>query len=301
MVDEQKILRYIACIVINRSKRKDMSSVSKIVRKSRASLFWYFRSLTKAKREAIYTLCAFCFHIEQILNGSLEREQKEDLLKAWKIELDNIYDKKVPETTIGRKIYKNCMRFKIRKEDFAAILDAALLDFENPLRAPSKDVFEAYCHGSSIAPIYIMLKILGELKEASMRALSQNLGRAIELTNILRNIKDDAVNGHLYVPREVLISAQIMSTDPMSVVTNKNLTAVREKLGKEALICFDKAHKLIFTSDRKSTRILRFIYHLYRRYFDIMRLRGWEIISPKPEIKRIDKVKIAFNAMFDRN
>ncbi|MBR1915938.1 MAG: squalene/phytoene synthase family protein [Alphaproteobacteria bacterium] len=277
-----------------------MTSVSRIVRKSEASLFWYFRALPKAKREAIYTLCAFCFHIEQIVAGNLDDAKKQDLLKAWQIELDNIYDKKVPETSIGRKIYKNCMRFKIKKKDFAAILDAALLDFPTPLQAPSQKVFDAYCNGSSVAPIYIMLLIMGELKEASMRTLSQNLGKAIELTNILRNIKDDALDGHLYIPRELLQEYAINQTDPMSVVTHKNLPPVREKLALEASKCFDKAHKLIFSSDKKSTRILRFIFHIYDRYFEIMQHRGFEIISPKPKIKRLDKIAIAFNSIFDR-
>ena len=277
-----------------------MTSVSKIVRKSEASLFWYFRSMPKAKREAIYTLCAFCFHIDRIVSGNLDNAKKQDLLKAWQIELDNIYDKKVPETAIGRKIYKNCMRFKIEKKDFAAILDAALLDFPTPLQAPSQKVFDCFCNGSAIAPIYIMLLIMGELKEASMRTLSKNLGKAIELTNILRNIKDDALKGHLYVPREILEKCGIKQTDPMRVVTNKNLTSAREKLGFEASKCFDKAHKLIFSSDKKSTRILRFIFHIYHRYFEIMQNRGVEIISPKPKIKRLDKIAIAFNSIFDR-
>ncbi len=277
-----------------------MSSVSRIVRKSHAKLFWYLRALPKAKREAIYTLYAFCFHIDRIVDGSLSDKEKEDLLTAWKMELDNIYDKKVPATSIGRKIYKHCMRFKVSKKDFSALLETALLDCPKPLQAPTQKVFDAYTRGSAIAPIYIMLLIMGELKEASMRALSSNLGKAIELTNILKNIKEDALSGHLYISKEILNAAGIYSTDPMTVVCDKNLIFVREKLALEASKCFDKAHKLIFSTDKKSTRLLRFIFHIYRRYFDIMQNRGWEIMSPKPQIKRTDKIRIAFNALFDR-
>lgn len=277
-----------------------MSSVSHIVRKSKASLFWYFRSFPKAKREAVYTLCAFCFHIEQIVHGRLDDAQKAELLKAWQIELDNIYHKKVPETKIGLKIYKNCMRFKIEKQDFQSILNAALLDCPTTLKAPIKKDFDAYCTGTAVAPIYIMLLITGGLKEASRRALSQNLGYAIELTNILRNIKDDASNGHLYLPKEYLTAAGITTTDPLRAVTDKNLIAVRQKMAGDADQYFIKAHKLIFSSDKKDTRILRFIFHIYRRYFDIMNRRGFEIMSPKPKIRRRDKLAIAFNTLFDR-
>ena len=277
-----------------------MSAVSRIVRKSQATLFWCMQGLPKPKREAIYTLYAFVRHLDYIVGSSLPQNEKENLLQAWTLELNNIYDVKVPQTDIGRQIYKNCMRFKIQKKDFSAILTSTMLDFPIPLQAPLQKIFDSYCEGSSVAPIYIMLLIMGELKEASMRALSENLGKAIELTNILRNIKDDALGGHLYIPKEILETAGIYDTDPMSVVTNKNLIFAREKLAFEASKCFDKAHKLIFSSDKRSTRILRFIFHTYKRYFDIMFFRGWEIMSPKPQIKPWDKIKIAFNAIFDR-
>ena len=299
-LDEKAIKGYVLFIKIYCDELSTMSSVSHIVRKSKASLFWYFRSFEKAKREAVYTLCAFCFHIDQIVHGRLDDAQKAELLNAWQIELDNIYHKKVPETKIGLKIYKNCMRFKIKKQDFEAILKAAMLDCPTPLQAPTKDTFDTYCTGMAVAPIYIMLLITGDLKEASMRALSQNLGYAIELTNILRNIKDDASNGHLYIPKEYLSVYNITATEPMRAITDKNLVMVRQKMAVEAEQYFNKAHKLIFASDKKNTRILRFIYHIYRRYFDIMSRRGFEIMSPKPKIKRKDKLAIAFNTLFDR-
>ena len=277
-----------------------MIAVSRIVRKSQASLFWCMRGLPKAKREAIYTLYAFMRHLDNIIESPLPLDAKEDLLNAWRIELDNIYLKKVPVTNIGRKIYKNCMRFKIRQDDFRQILDAVLLDFPIPLQAPSQKIFDEYCYGSVVIPIYIMLLIMGEMKEAAMRTLASNFGRAIELTNILRNIKDDALKGHLYISKELLESANIKQTDPKAVVTDKNLTAVREKLAKEAALCFKKAHKMISASNKKNTRPLRFIFHIYKRYFDIMQSRGFEIMSPKPEIKRLDKIVIAINTIFDR-
>ena len=222
-----------------------MSAVSRIVRKSQTSLFWCMRSLPKAKREAIYTLYAFIKHIDSIIEAPMNIQDKLDLLEAWKIELSNIYDKKVPETKIGRKIYKNCMRFKIKKEDFTPILNAALLDFPTPLQAPQQHIFESYLNGTAIMPIYIMLLIMGDMKEASMRTLATNFGTAVQLTTILRDIKEDALNGHLYISREMLQSAGILSTDPMSAVTDKNITEVRQKLGLEAYRCFAKTYKML--------------------------------------------------------
>ena len=90
-----------------------MSSIGKLVRKSQAVMFWCMRVLPKAKREAVYTLYAFCKHIDNVIDGNLDKEEKLEIFNAWQEELINIYDKKVPLSNIGRKIYKNCMRFKI--------------------------------------------------------------------------------------------------------------------------------------------------------------------------------------------
>ncbi|MBQ7286085.1 MAG: squalene/phytoene synthase family protein, partial [Alphaproteobacteria bacterium] len=89
-----------------------MNNIQKMVKKSGTSFFWGMRLLPSAKRNAMYTIYAFFRHIDDIVDGDAPVQEKLDLLEAWRKELDNIYDKKVPTTEIGRKIYKNCMRFK---------------------------------------------------------------------------------------------------------------------------------------------------------------------------------------------
>lgn len=71
-----------------------MNDIKKIVRKSGTSFFWSMRFLPKAKREAMYTLYAFCRHIDDIVDGDSSIAEKQELLQAWREELDNIYDKK---------------------------------------------------------------------------------------------------------------------------------------------------------------------------------------------------------------
>ncbi len=277
-----------------------MSSIGKLVRKSQASLFWCMRGLPKAQREAIYTLYAFCRHIDNVIDGNMPRTEKEELLNTWRQELENIYEKKVPATDIGRKIYKNCMRFKIRKEDLSEILNCALLDFPHPLQAPDFKTFKRYGHGVSEIPFYITLLIIGGMTEQKMRDLSESLGRAVHLTTILKNVKEDAQNGHLYMPSELLQQAGISVKDPVAAVTDKNLIAVREQLARQAATDFSKAYTLLSSESRKKTHPLRFILNFYKRYFDIMQNRGWEIMSPKPHINPVDKLAIVINTLFKK-
>lgn len=278
-----------------------MSSVGNLVRKSQAVMFWCMQVLPKAKREAVYTLYAFCKHIDNIIDGNnLSQEEKIEILKAWQEELINIYDKKVPESDIGRKIYKNCMRFKICKDDFKQILSSAMMDFPEHLKAPSYDKFYQYCYGAFEIPIYITLSIMDIFDETKRRKLAQSFGRAMFITDILKDIKEDANRGRLCIPLELLNRAGIVSKDPQAIVTDKNLVSVREWLARDVSANFDDAFKNLQMINKKITRPLRFILHIYKRYFDIMQNRGWEIISPKPMIGLKDKIAIAYKVVFDK-
>lgn len=277
-----------------------MSVVGKLVRKSQATLFWCMQGLPKAQREAIYTLYAFCRHLDNVVDGNMPQQEKCELLNAWQRELENIYDKKVPATDIGRKIYKNCMRFKIQKSDFSEILNCTLLDCPQPLQAPNFDVFYHYCYGTAEMPAYIMLSIIGELSEAQKRELAQSFGRAMMITNILKDVKEDALAGHLYMPAELLHKAGIDAINPMDVITDKNLIAVREQLARIAAESFDKAFALLAKGDKKKMLPLKVILNIFQRYFAIMQNRGWEIMSPRPHIGRFDKLAIAYKTMFGK-
>ena len=275
-----------------------MLSIGELVRKSQSSVFWCMRSLPKAQREAMYTLYAFCRHINEIMISAMSAREKESLLTAWKEELDNIYEKHVPLTNIGRKIYKNCMRFDLKKESFAAILQSAELNAVKPLIAPKAEIFQRYIYGIAEVPVELSLKIMGEEKSNICKELAHNLGSAMIITYILRDIKDDAKNERLYFPADVLEKAGVTISLPMSMAEDKNLIAAREELAKIAAKNFRNAERLLDKMSRKKYLPLRFVNNISRCYFDKMQKRGWEVISPKPKIGNFEKISIVWNTIF---
>lgn len=275
-----------------------MLSVGDIVKKSQPSLFWCMRGLEKSKREAIYTLFAFCRHISNIIRSPMPAAEKTELLNAWREELDNIYEKKVPTTNIGRKIYKNCMRFNLPKEQMEKILDSAFLDAPTPLQAPSQEIFEQYLYGLAIVPLNLTLTIIGESKPATSQKLAASLGRALMITYILRDIKDDAKAGHLFIPQELLKKANVCKNSPVSVLGDKNLSGAREALSKDAQKNFATAQRFLSKMNKKSVMPLFYLANLSRCYFEQMNNRGWEIISPKPRISKLSKLKLIFKTLF---
>ncbi len=275
-----------------------MNNIKRMVKKSGTSFFWSMRLLPKAKRNAMYTIYAFFRHIDEIVDGDKDIGEKLELIAAWRQELDNIYDKKAPATEIGRRIYKNCMRFKLPKSEFIRLIDSITMDLPNPVQAPSLNQLDRYCRGVAGVPGSLSLRIFGVEDETLIEKLSSTLGNALQLTNILRDVKEDAQADRLYIHREYLDKAGIEATDPLTVVVNKNLAVAREELAKTAAKNYDEAYELIKKLDKKAARPVLMIANIYKHYFDIMQNRGWEIISPKPFVSKWKKLTIALQAFF---
>ena len=235
--------------------------IKKIVKKSGSSFFWGMYILPTKERRAIYTLYAFCRHIDDIVDGDLPLSRKQELLSAWQQEIDNIYDKKVPQSDIGRNIYKNCMRFNIPKKDLQNLLNSISMDVPNPIQAPEMNSFLTYCNGVACAPGSMSLRILGCKDEKLISELSNSLGLAMQITNILRDVREDASVNRLYIPKEFLQKASIESTDPMTIVIDKNLSVAREELAKLA------KHRLKLLND--STKKLLVILRRWPMYINI--------------------------------
>lgn len=273
-----------------------MDNIKKMVKKSGTSFFWSIRLLPFAKRQAMYTIYAFCRHIDDIVDGNAPAKEKLELLKAWRQELNNIYDKKVPTTEIGRRIYKNCMRFKLPKAEFEQLIDSIAMDLPQPLQAPDMETFNRYCRGVAGAPGNLTLRIFGCHDEKLIEELSCALGRALQITNILRDIKEDAQAQRIYIPAEMLHSAGITSRNPEQVLCDKNLAVAREELARLADSDYKSAFEKIKLLPKRAAKQVRMIAYIYRRYFDIMQNRGWEIISPKPRISKPTKFCLIMKA-----
>ena len=130
--------------------------------------------------------------------------------------------------------------------------------------------------------------------------LSTTLGRALQITSILRDVKEDAQAQRIYIPEELLEKAGITSREPESVLVDKNLAIAREELARIAEADYKEAFEQIKLLNKKAARPVRMIAYIYKRYFDIMKNRGWEIISPKPRISRPTKWGLMIKALLGK-
>src|SRR5690606_12044898 len=112
------------------------------------------------------------------------------------------------------------------------------------IRAPELATLELYCDRVACAVGRLCVRIFGMDEQAGI-SLARHLGRALQLTNILRDLDEDAGIGRLYLPREMLINAGIIATDPGSVLAHPAITQVCRSLAEEALASFDAAEAIM--------------------------------------------------------
>ena len=137
-----------------------MSSIGRVVKENYSGLYWCTRHYTKAKRKAVHTLYALVKHFDDLNSSTISAKEKTEIIKAWEREIDNIYDKKGPVTEIGRRVYKDCMRFKLQKESFEEVLSSLKSDCPNPINRPAQKELNQYFQGTAITPTYLILKVM---------------------------------------------------------------------------------------------------------------------------------------------
>ena len=269
-----------------------MLSLGDMLKRSQPSLFWCMLGIGKAQREAVFTVFVFCSHLSGILRSDMKISEKVDVLKSWREELDNIYDKKVPATNIGRKIYKNCIRFDLPKSAWLDILEAAFWDAAEPSNAPDAEKFNTYVTGMAITPLRLVLMILNSAHPHANQELAKSLGQAAMITYILRSVKSDAMRNRIYIPAELLEQAGVQSDTPRNMIEDKHLIYARTELAKTAENGFARAERIIGKMNKKDMMPLRLIMNNSRSLFNIMNKRGWEIISPKPKLSWSKRLSI---------
>jgi phytoene synthase len=184
-------------------------------------------------------------------------------------------------------------RFDLRKEDFLAVIGGMEMDAKADIRAPSFQQLDLYCDRVACAVGRLSVRVFG-MNDAAGRLLAQHLGRALQLTNILRDIDEDAAMGRLYLPLEALLLAKIGSTDPRSVVSNPRIGQVCAFVAEHAREHFAQANEIMSASPRHIVRAPKIMKEAYRQILEAMVARGW---SPPRHRIHLNKSRLLWIAL----
>src|SRR3569623_1437700 len=190
---------------------------------SGSSFYAAMRILPREQREAMFYIYSFCRQVDDIADSDGPRGERLEALAQWRRDIAALYSGNPPPRVAP---YQSAVkRFGLKREDFIAIIDGMEMDVPAEIRAPDEATLDLYCDRVASAVGRLSVRVFG-LSEEDGIALSHHLGRALQLTNILRDIDEDAGLGRLYLPREYQFAAGFKSLEPKMVVSDPRVDGV---------------------------------------------------------------------------
>jgi squalene synthase HpnD len=236
------------------------------------SFYWAMRLLPQERRDGMYAVYAFCREVDDIADDWPAAERPTGLAD-WRDEIEAIYAGR-PRHLIARALVAPVERFRLRKSDFHDIVAGMEMDAEADIRAPDLATLDLYCARVAGAVGHLSVHVFGDSSAAAHR-VADALGRALQLTNILRDLDEDARRGRLYLPREILERHGIRDTDPTRVLGHPALPSVCRDLAGIALGHFDAAETAMADCSRRAMRPAATMGAFYRAMLDAMLRDGW--------------------------
>ncbi|MDI1266111.1 MAG: presqualene diphosphate synthase HpnD [bacterium] len=255
---------------------------------SGSSFYAAMRILPRDQREAMFQIYSFCRQVDDIADSHGPRPERLAALQQWRDDIDALYAGNPPARL--QDYVASVKAFGLKREDFLAVVDGMEMDVPQDIRAPDFATLDLYCDRVASAVGRLSVRVFG-LPEEDGILLAHHLGRALQLTNILRDIDEDAGLGRLYLPREGLLHAGITSDDPQKVILERTLPKVCLPLVERAKSHFEKSDEIMKRNSRRAVRAPRIMSKYYRTILDLLSARGFA--APREPVRLHKLAKIA--------
>jgi len=221
---------------MNQDMENDQALVNEIVGESGTSFFWAMRLLPKARRDAIFAVYAFCREVDDIVDEDGVDEDKRAALNQWRAAVRGLYDGSKPKpanknmSAILSVLAGAISDYDLKEVDFQAVIDGMEMDAHGPVVLADMDALDFYCDRVASAVGRLCVPIFGQA-DAKGREVANHLGRALQLTNIIRDVPEDAEIDRLYLPQDLLAKYGMNEISPNEVANHENLPQVCAELG----------------------------------------------------------------------
>lgn len=250
----------------------DLDAVEAIVRAAGTSFYHGMRVLPADRRHAMYAIYAFCRMVDDIADNEGAFAAKLPKLTEWRERVAGLY-RGQSDGPVTRVLVAAVQRFDLRQADFLAIIDGMQMDAEIAIVAPDLATLDLYCDRVAAAVGRLSVRAFGDASPAADR-VAHSLGRALQLTNILRDIKEDAERGRLYLPREWLEEASV-PLDPDGALRAPGLEKVCARVAALAHTHFRAADQAMRQCDAKAMKPARLMGATYAAILSRLERRGW--------------------------
>ena len=252
-----------------------------------SSFYAALRILPAEQRRAMLAIYGFCRAVDDVADRQGDRAPRLAELALWRREVADLYAHAAGATRL-QSLAEPMRRFDLARADFEAVIDGMVMDTEADVHAPDWATLDLYCDRVASAVGRLAVRVFG-IPEEHGPPLAHHLGRALQLTNILRDIDEDAHLGRLYLPREALAAAGVARTSPARAVADPNIAAACSPLVAKARGHFAAAARIMDACPRATTRSPRLMASVYGAILDSLVAQGFS--APRPRV-RVAKARV---------
>ena len=261
------------------------------VAKSGSSFYYSFLFLPPPRRRAIMALYAFCREVDDVVDEIADPGVARQKLAWWRGEIADTFAGH-PGHPVGRALQPVIATFNLPREHFDAIIDGMQMDLDWN-RYPDFATLETYCHRVAGVVGLLSAEIFG-YRDGATREYARNLGLALQLTNILRDVGEDARRNRIYLPLDELASHDVSVDD---IIRYRETNAVARLLRSQAQRArgyYTAAFAALPAGDRKAQRAGLIMGAIYRQLLDEVEAEGTAVMNRRVALTPLRKLWIAW-------
>ncbi|MBI1936838.1 MAG: presqualene diphosphate synthase HpnD [Ignavibacteriales bacterium] len=262
-----------------------------ISKESRSSFYYAFSLLPPEKRDAMNTVYAFCRKTDDIVDeGNLPDEIRYERLRKWRVEFQKaLYGQS--DYSLLNRLAEIIRRFNIPIEPFFELIIGMEMDLQRK-RYVSFDDLTQYCYRVASTVGLMCIEIFG-YKNKSAKDYAVNLGVAMQLTNILRDVGTDADSGRIYLPQQDILNYNYSEPELFKKTYNDNFKALMRFEAERARQYFVKADQSLDFDDKLSMFPARAMEHIYSKLLKKIVDEEYNVLEKKIRVNKFEKAAIA--------
>ena len=267
-----------------------------ITRKSASNLALAFILLPRAKRDAMSALYAFCREVDDVADEeSVPTEKRREQLVAWRADIRRATENQPPEFVINQEFQPIIRQFHLPYPLFDELIKGCEMDLDTK-RYDNYEQLELYCHRVASEVGLLSIEIFG-YRNAACRDYAIYLGKALQLTNILRDVRTDAGRGRIYLPQSELQRFNVSETELLTSRYTANYRALAASVAERAKNFYALARQTLPAEDRKAMVAAELMGSVYWQLLKKLEANQFNVFGEQPiRLHKAQKLLLIFRS-----
>ena len=261
---------------------------------SGSSFYYSFLFLPEQQRKAITALYAFCREVDDVVDSNIDTVIKQTKLQWWRNEISALFNAQA-QHPVTRALTPAIEQFNLPQEQFEEIIDGMEMDLHNNRYDSFKDL-SLYCHRVASVVGLLAAEIFG-YRDRKTQKYAHDLGMAFQLTNILRDVYEDARRNRIYLPQDELQQFKVSDSDIIQGETSDNFVELMKLQVQRAQGFYDKAITELPEADRYSQRAGLVMARIYQSILNEIVDDGYRVLQHRIKLTPLRKLWLAWKTI----